>query len=123
MKGTNITLGGKERVLRYDLNSIAEIGERLNITIRLSHIQEDLLDRPMPLGALRTLLWAGLIHAEPDLTETVVGGWVDTDNVGEVLQDFFAVFGMTSQDMPDPFSLSLGLDEGEEEETKEKKTG
>ena len=90
-----VRLGGAERRLRYDLNAIAEIGERLGIRVRLDRIREDLLGHPLPLSALRTLVWAGLLHEDPTLTETTVGSWITTDNVAEVLAAFFAVFGVT----------------------------
>jgi len=93
MKGTTLEIGGKTRRLRYDLNAIAELGERLKITIRLDKVKEDLLDVPLPLSALRTILWAGLIHEEPTLDPVTVGSWVDTENMPDVLLGFFALFG------------------------------
>ena len=92
-KAVAIELGGKPRQLKYTLWAVGEIGERLGIKLRLSHINEDLLSTPLPLRALTTILWAGLIHAEPELTEREVGGWVDQDNVREVLDAFFVLFG------------------------------
>ena len=94
-KTIKLVLGGKERRLSYDLNSIAEIGERLNIRVRLSSLGADLMERELPLRALRTLLWAGLVHEEPDLTEEEVGAWVTLDNVQEVTEYFFELFGGT----------------------------
>lgn len=93
MRGAPVTLNGAEKVLRYDLNAIAEIGDRLGISLRLDRFREDLLGVPLPLSALRTIIWAGLIHAEPALTEHEVGGWVDHENLGEVIQAFFSLFG------------------------------
>lgn len=95
MKGTKITIGDRKRTLRYDLNAISEIGDRLGMKIRISHIQEDLLDHPMPLSAIRTLIWAGLIHEDEELTEKEVGAGVDMDNLPDVLRDFFEAFGAT----------------------------
>lgn len=93
-------LGGKQRRLRYDLNAIAEIGERLGITVQLANIGQDLLQREMPLKSFRTILWAGLIHEEPELTEQEVGGWVDQDNFAEVMEGFFGLFGGIGQNVP-----------------------
>ena len=87
-----IMLGGKERHLRYDLNSVAEIGERLGITVRLDNLGQDLLAQELPLKALRVLLWAGLIHEDPELTEEAAGGFVDQDNFAAVTQYFFGLF-------------------------------
>lgn len=97
-KGTKLTLGGKERILRYDLNAVAEIGDRLDLQVRIASLGEDIFSKPLPLSALRTVIWAGLIHAEPDLTEQQVGSWIDEDNWTEVFQAFFARFGATSQE-------------------------
>lgn len=95
MAGRTVTieLGGKERRLKYDLNAIAEISDRLNITVKLNNFAEDLMSTPLSFSALRVLLWAGLIWKEPDLTEKEVGAWVDLDNMGEVWERFFTLFG------------------------------
>ena len=95
MAGRTVTieLGGKERHLKYDLNAIAEIGERLDITIRLQRFAEDLMSTPLPFSALRVILWAGLVHEDSDLTPQQVGAWVDLDNMQEVWDRFFTLFG------------------------------
>lgn len=93
MRAIKLELGGKERGLRFDLNALAEIGDRLSIKIRLDHLKEDLLGVPLPLSALRVVLWAGLIHEDPELKPEEVGAWVDTENVGVVLAAFFSLFG------------------------------
>lgn len=95
-RGTKVELGGKARILRYDLNALAEIGDKLGIEVRLSHLGEDLLDARLPLSALRTFVWAGLLHEEPELTEREVGGWVTEDNWREVFDSFFSRFAATS---------------------------
>lgn len=112
MRGTKITLGGKEYTLRFDLNAIAELGERLNIMVRLSHIQEDLLERPLPLGALRTVVWAGLIREHPEMTEQEVGSMIDLEDLPEVVRDFFGHFaGMSAA-----AGAKLTLETAEEDE-------
>ena len=95
MAGRTVTieLGGKERHLKYDLNAIAEIGERLNITISFTNFVQDLMSTPLPFSALRVILWAGLIHEDPDLTPKDVGAWVDLDNMKQVMDRFFTLFG------------------------------
>ena len=64
MAGRTVTieLGGKERHLKYDLNAIAEIGERLDITIRPQRFAEDLMSTPAPFSALRVNRWAGRVQ-------------------------------------------------------------
>ena len=87
-----LELGGKERRLRFDLNAVAEIGERLDITVRLDELGKDLMSKPLPLSALRILLWAGLRHEDSELTPETVGSWVDQDNIREVAERFFTLF-------------------------------
>lgn len=95
MAGRTVTieLGGKERELRLDLNAIAAICDKLNLTGRLNNLAEDLLGKPLPISAIRTLLWAALLWNEPDLTEEEVGSWVGLDNFTEVYERFFTLFG------------------------------
>lgn len=92
-KPVSLELGGKTRTLKYTLWAVGEIGERLGIKLRLNHLDEDLMATPLPLRALTTILWAGLIHEDKTLTEEEVGGWVDQDNVRDVLNAFFLLFG------------------------------
>ncbi len=87
-----VKLGGKERRLRYDLNAISLIGDRLELSGRLNNLAADLLGKPLPLSALRTIVWAGLVWDQPDLTEEDVGSWIDLDNFGEVWERFFTLF-------------------------------
>lgn len=65
-----ITLGGKERRLRYDINAAAEMEELLGGRSLLF-----ILGNPASAGfsVLRTLLWGGLKHAEKGLTLQRVG--------------------------------------------------
>ena len=94
MKGTLLRdFGGRDRFIRYDANALAALGERLGIKIRLGHFQEDLMGSPLPLSAVRTLVWAGLIHEDPALREEDVGSWLDDENVGAVMDAFFSRFG------------------------------
>lgn len=115
-RGVRLTLGGKERRLKYDLNAVAEIGDRLGLRIRLGHFEEDLMGAPLPLKALRTLIWAGLVHEDQALTEEQIGGWVDQDNIREVMERFFSVFGATSSVAQDLASKMMGDEAAQSEE-------
>lgn len=88
-----ITLGGSERTLRLTLWSVAQVGDRLGIKVKLNSLQEDLLAVPLPLETLSLLLWAALVHEDEALTPVQVAKWVDQDNAGEVLNAFFSLFG------------------------------
>ena len=104
MRGTKVTLlDGKERVLRFDLNAIAEIGDRLGIEVRPSFIREDLLDRALPLSAIRTVLFCGLMHDKDQNPETEeeIGKLADLQSLPSIVSDFFAHFSVTAlQDLP-----------------------
>ena len=65
-----ITLGGKERRLKYDINAAAEMEELLGGRSLLF-----ILGNPASAGfsVMRTLLWGGLKHAEKGLTLQRVG--------------------------------------------------
>ena len=79
-----ITLGGKKRHLKYDLRALDLMRERFGITGPFKDFAENLFSTPLPLGALRTMLWAGLVHEDPNLTEEQVGSWVDLANLSEI---------------------------------------
>jgi hypothetical protein len=65
----------KERKLRYTLNALAEIEDKLGVSL-------DELDKvQMGIKQLRVFLWAGLIHEDKELTELEVGDMVDFDNM------------------------------------------
>jgi hypothetical protein len=113
-KGTKVELGGKERVLFYDLNAVADIGDKLGITVRVAYLGEDLMGTPLPPSALRTFVWGGLLHAEPDLDERTVGAWVTEENWTEIFQLFFARFSVTSPETQAQVMRAFG----QEEETK-----
>ena len=103
MKGTLLKdFGGRDRHLRYDANAWAELGDRLGLTLRLGSFQKDLLEKPLPLSALRTFVWAGLLHDDPALDEKTVGSWIDEDRLPEVLSAFFSRFGGMSPEAESP---------------------
>lgn len=72
----------KKRTLRYDLNAFAEL-EELGMGTS-GEVMEVLQDGSMK--AMRGLLWAGLIHEDPELTLQQVGFWVTMDNLEDVSQ-------------------------------------
>ncbi len=67
---TYITIGGKERKLRYDINAAADMEELMGGKSLLY-----VMSQPMAAGfsAIRVLLWGGLRHAEKGLTLQRVG--------------------------------------------------
>lgn len=88
-----IEVGGKDRTLKFDLNALAEVEDRL----KLGGINDviPLLER-ISIRAVRCLLWAGLAHEDPTLTEKDVGSWnIDVREVvpllGQAIGIAFAV--------------------------------
>lgn len=70
-----IELDGKVRKLRYTLNALAELEDRLEISLA------ELSDAKMGMKQIRAFLWAGLIHENEGLTESEVGEMVDFENM------------------------------------------
>ena len=97
-RGTvDIEIGGKPRTLKIDMNALAEVEDRLNIS-GLNDILP-LLDR-VSVRAVRCLLWAALIHEDPDLTEKEVGSW--TMNIQEVVSPLIKALGVAFKTPDDP---------------------
>lgn len=68
-KGTLINLGGRERRLRFDVNSICDFEQVSGVTA------QQLMYRS-GVAVSRALLWAGLKAEEPGLTLAQVGDWM-----------------------------------------------
>lgn len=66
----DVELGGKIRQLRFTFHALALVEEKLGLTSI-----EEVFPRlqAKSLRVVITLLWAGLIHDEPELTEREVG--------------------------------------------------
>lgn len=65
----------KPRHLRYDLNALVAIEERLGVGI------DKLADLDLKTKTTLVMLWGGLLHESPDLAEKEVGALVDMDNL------------------------------------------
>jgi hypothetical protein len=104
--GTSIEIGGKRRTLRYDLNALAEIEEKTGRPI--SQVSELNVD----MRTVRAIVWAGFIHAEPDLTLQEVGSWIGPGGMSfiDALKYFHEAFGEAfgdanptqATDLPEP---------------------
>jgi len=106
VKGIPVELKGETYYLKFDLNSFAELEDRYgSITKAMKKFEgeieyddngdplpaldeqgKEIIDeetgrvkprRSFSIKLLRTILWAGLIHANPELTETQVGAMID----------------------------------------------
>ncbi len=87
-----IELGGRNMTLRYTLNSLAEIEDKMGVAL------SEMSKVTMGMKTVRTLLWAGLIHE--GLTEIEVGDMVDFDNMEyvqkQIAQSFESATGKNS---------------------------
>lgn len=75
-KVVKVNIGGKERTLRFTLNSMIEIEEGYGSIQGAMKAMET-----SSMKAVRLLLWAGLIHEEPELDINAVGNWIDMSNL------------------------------------------
>lgn len=78
---TIILSDGKERHLKYTLNALVEIEDKYG-TVDAGF---ELLDKGS-IKAARFILWAGLIHEDPELTEIEVGSLMDMAYMQELMQ-------------------------------------
>ena len=113
MAGRTITirLGNKDRHLRYDLNALAEIEDKLDTPIA------GIADIAVSVKTIRTLVWAGLMHEEATLTERDVGGWIGAggasvsavmEKVGEALADAFGGVEDANPTTLEPPAVGIG---------------
>lgn len=89
-----ITLNdGVEREVRFTLNAMAELEERYGSV--------DAAFKALDAGSIkaaRCVLWAGLMDAQPDLTEQQVGSLIDIQLMHELMEDISSAL---AEDMPD----------------------
>ena len=92
-KVVEITLSdGVKRTLKYDLNAMAELEELYgNVEETFTKLEGG------SFKAIRSVLWAGLLHEDQTLTEQQVGSLIDISN----LQSLTSVLsGALEADMP-----------------------
>ena len=106
-KAVKITLtDGVERTIKFTLNAMAELEDRYG-SVEEAFKQLD----NNSIKAVRCILWAGLIHEDPDLTEQQVGNLIDIQYMQELMESLGTAF---DADMPKaeklPESTELKLD-------------
>ena len=93
-KNTKITLlDGVERTLKYDLNAMAELEERYGSVEEAFKMLEK-----NSIKAVRLVLWAGLVHEDPTLTEQQVGSLIDLQYLQDLMGSLEEAF---NNDMPE----------------------
>lgn len=66
----------KERHLKFDLNAFAELEERYgSVDAALDALEKG------SIKAIRTIVWAGLLHEEETLTARQVGSWIGLEHL------------------------------------------
>lgn len=83
----------KKRKLRYTLNAVAEIEDKLGCAI------QDLAEKNLGIKALRTMLWAGLLHEDKEITEEFVGDLVDFDNLHYAQEKITEAFALAAKNL------------------------
>jgi hypothetical protein len=97
-KAVKITLtDGVERTIKFTLNALAELEDRYgSVDEAFKQLDNN------SIKAVRCILWAGLIHEDPELTEQQVGNLIDI----QYMQDLMASLGSAfDADMPEPEEL------------------
>ena len=98
-KAVKITLtDGVERTIKFTLNAMAELEDRYG-SVEEAFKQLD----NNSIKAVRCILWAGLIHEDPDLTEQQVGNLIDIQYMQELMASLGDAF---DADMPEPEKLT-----------------
>lgn len=100
-----IDLNGKEYTIKYDLNAFAELESRFGTIQKAMQEMES-----GSMKSIRTILWAGLIHAEAvidkvtgepagyNITPFQVGSWISADMLPIVSETIALAMGA---DIPD----------------------
>lgn len=113
-KTVKITLiDGVERTIKFTLNAMAELEDRYG-SVEEAFKQLD----NNSIKAVRCILWAGLIHEDPDLTEQQVGNLIDIQYMQELMASLGDAFDV---DMPEaeklPENTELKLDGAQDPNT------
>lgn len=97
-KAVKITLtDGVERTIKFTLNALAELEDRYgSVDEAFKQLDNN------SIKAVRCILWAGLIHEDPDLTEQQVGNLIDIQYMQELMASLGEAF---DADMPEPEKL------------------
>lgn len=97
-KAVKITLtDGVERTIKFTLNAMAELEDRYgSVDEAFKQLDNN------SIKAVRCILWAGLIHEDPDLTEQQVGNLIDIQYMQELMTSLGEAF---DTDMPEPEKL------------------
>ena len=103
-KPVKITLtDGVERTLRFTLNAMAELEDKYGSVE--AAVEE--LDKGS-IKAVRFILWAGLTHEDPDLTEQQVGNLIDIQYMQELMNTVGDALDSDLPEQAEPAKLTDG---------------
>lgn len=106
---TTVTIGGRERVVRFRTNQIAQLEDLTG-----KGIMKLMTEDSIGIRLLRDALFVGLLHDERKLTPTKVGNWLD-DYDGDLAELITTVFEALASSMPGAASLTVDEEDGEDE--------
>lgn len=93
-KSIKLTLD-KERTLLFDLNAFAELEEKYgSVDAAMEEIQKG------SMKAIRTMLWAGLVHEDETLTERQVGSMLSMAMLENMTEQLLAALGEARPELP-----------------------
>lgn len=76
----------RPRKLRFDANALVALEEVLGRTIQeIIPTEADRAAREVGFREMRALLWAGLLHDDPQITLTEAGKLLDLDRMGDIM--------------------------------------
>ena len=98
-KDIKITLNdGVERTIKFTLNALAELEDRYgSVDEAFKQLDNN------SIKAVRCVLWAGLIHEDPELTEQQVGNLIDIQYMQELMSSLNDAF---DSNMPESENVS-----------------
>jgi hypothetical protein len=109
------------RVLKYDFNAFAEFEDRTGKTVpaTFSTITAKNPNETFGFSMIRSFLWAGLIHEDPELTMQGAGKLIDQADGKTAIERLTYVSGKVNE------AISLNFDQSEKNlpEEPEKKAG
>ena len=106
---TTVTIGGRERVVRFRTNQIAQLEDLTG-----KGIMKLMSGDSVGIKLLRDALFVGLLHDDNKLTPTKVGNWLD-DYDGELADLLTTVFEALASSLPGANSYTVDSEDEEDE--------
>lgn len=76
----------KTRTFRFTLNALEEVEERLGFDLA------EMEGKKLKIKEIKVIMWAGLIHEDPELTLDDVGAMIDMENLSYVQEKMGKAF-------------------------------